>query len=353
MKAFTTIFFTFCLLLQTTSQESRVSLLFAGDAMQHLPQVQGARNDDGSYSYDSCFYWVKDRISAATLAGLNFETTLGEVPYTGYPLFSSPDAFAFGLKDAGFDIFFMANNHAFDRGSKGLERTIDLLDSIGIKHTGTFKTKAARALHYPLIIIKKGIRIAFLNYTYDTNGLVVKEPNRVNMADTNLIKQDLRHTQLYKPDIIIAQMHWGEEYLTTPSIRQKSLADFLLRNGVRIIIGHHPHVVQPVVVEKGEDGIHNVVYYSLGNFVSNQQRRHTDGGMLAEIVISRKEADSPVVIESCDYSLVWVQKLRRHGKVDFRLIPSQEEDRPSMNEEDKQKMNNFVLDVERIVQQGL
>jgi poly-gamma-glutamate synthesis protein (capsule biosynthesis protein) len=185
--------------------------------MQHLPQVQGARNEDGSFSYDSCFHWVKERISAADLAGINFETTLGEVPYAGYPLFSSPDAFAFSLKDTGFDIFFQANNHALDRGRKGLERTIDLLDSVGIKHTGTFGSEGARSLHYPLMVIKNGIRIAFLNYTYDTNGLIVQEPNQINVTDTNLIKQDIGRTQLYKPDIIIAQMHWGEEYRLSAS----------------------------------------------------------------------------------------------------------------------------------------
>ncbi len=321
--------------------------------MQHLAQVQGARNEDGSFAYDSCFYWVKERIMASDLAGVNFETTLGEVPYAGYPLFSSPDAFAFSLKDAGFDIFFLANNHALDRGRKGLERTIDLLDSIGVKHTGTFRTAATRSLHYPLMVIKNGMRMAFLNYTYDTNGLIVQEPNLVNVTDTNLIKQDVSQTLLYKPDIIIAQMHWGEEYQTTPSADQRRLTDFLLRQGVRIIIGHHPHVVQPIVVTKEGKEIRAVVYHSLGNFISNQQRLHTDGGMLAELVISKKGASSPVVIEKCGYSLVWVQKQKRNGKIHFRIIPSWEDKKPLMNEEDKQKMNTFVQHVERLVGKDL
>ena len=353
MRLKTTIFLFFCLCLKAAPQESRVTLLFAGDAMQHLPQVKGARNEDGSFAYDSCFYLVKERISAADIAGLNFETTLGGVPYSGYPLFSSPDAFAFSLKDAGFDIFFQANNHALDRGRKGLERTIGLLDSAGIKHTGTFRTEAARSLYYPLMVIKKGIRIAFLNYTYDTNGLVVQEPNKVNVTDTNLIIQDIRHTQLYKPDIIVAQMHWGEEYRTTPSFEQRELANLLLSHGVRIIIGHHPHVVQPIVVEKEGDEIQHVVYYSLGNFISNQQQPHTRGGMLAEIVISKKDGASPVVIEKCDHALVWVQKRMSNGKVHFSLVPSWEVNRQSMGEEDKQKMDKFVEGVRSILQQEL
>jgi Putative enzyme of poly-gamma-glutamate biosynthesis (capsule formation) len=350
MRTFISILFISCLVLPAESQEKRVSLLFAGDAMQHLPQVKAAETHDGGYGYDSCFYLVKDKIQAADIAGVNFETTLGGRPYTGYPVFSTPDEFAFGLKEAGFDLFFMANNHAADRGRKGLERTIDILDSIGIKHTGTFKSKETRALHYPLMIIKNGIRIAFLNYSYDTNGLPVEEPNIVNTTDTSLIKHDLRFTQLYKPDIIIAQMHWGEEYHTSPSPNQKRLTNLLLRHGVQIIIGHHPHVVQPLAVEKEDGIIRSAVYYSLGNFISNQQKINTDGGMLAEIVLSKKDEHSPVVIESCGYSLVWGRKYNFNGKNYYVLIPSWTDKIPAMSMEEKQKMNIFVRNADKIIQ---
>jgi len=351
MRTLLTFILSFCLFHPAGSQEKRVTLLFAGDAMQHMPQVHGALAGNGSYQYDSCFYLVKEKIAAADIAGINFETTLGGKPYSGYPQFSSPDAFAVALKHAGFDIFFQANNHAADRGRKGLERTIAILDSLGIDHTGTFKSEETRQLYYPLMIIKNGIRIAFLNYTYDTNGLPVHAPNRVNLNDSNQIISDLLHTQLYKPDIIIAQMHWGEEYHNTPSPGQKKLARLLLQHGVRIIIGHHPHVVQPLVVEKEDGLIRNAVYYSMGNFISNQQRMHTDGGMLAEIVISRKDASSPVMIESCDYSFVWVQKVSRDGRMRFLLIPSPGDKIPDMQAEEKQKMNNFAAHAERMVQQ--
>ncbi|MDD2937428.1 MAG: CapA family protein [Proteiniphilum sp.] len=353
MKKVILIFLFSCLFLQAKTQESRLTLLFAGDAMQHLPQVQGAMNEDGSFSYDSCFHWVKERIGTADLAGLNFETTLGGSPYTGYPLFSSPDAFARSLKEVGFNLFFQANNHALDRGRKGLERTIDVLDSLGIKHTGTFKTATTRSLYYPLIIIKNGFRIAFLNYTLHTNGLQLEEPNKVNLTDANLILQDLQHARLYKQDLIIAQMHWGEEYQTTPSRNQHKLADLLLREGVRIIIGHHPHVVQPVVIERDAEAIKHVVFYSLGNFISNQQQKYTDGGMLAEIVLSRKEPASPVVIEKCGYEFVWVQKRWHNKKAQYRLVPSWDVHKPIMDEAEKQKMDIFVRQAEKIVLQDI
>lgn len=341
------------LILPVRSQEKRVSLLFAGDAMQHLPQIVGAKGDHDSYHYDSCFYLLKEKIRSVDLAGLNFETTLGGEPYSGYPIFSAPDAFALSLQNAGFDLFFLANNHAVDRGREGVERTIHVLDSAGIRHTGTFITREQRSLHYPLMIIRNGIRIAFLNYTYDTNGLPVKEPNIVNLIDTLLILQDLDRTRLYKPDIIIAQLHWGEEYRTTPTALQKRTARLLLQNGVRIIVGHHPHVIQPIRVTKERNQIRNVVYYSLGNFISNQQRELTDGGMMAEIVIRKKDDASPAEIESCGYSLVWVEKTAQGRKISYRLIPYPIDDLPAMEAGEKQKMDIFVQQAERMIRHPL
>lgn len=342
----------FCIVCITIqAQESKVSLIFAGDAMQHMPQVNAARTANG-LNYDTCFYLIKDKISAADIAGLNFETTLAGKPYKGYPMFSAPDEFAIGLKEAGFNLFFLANNHAADKGKKGIERTITILDSIGVKHTGTFKSREARSLFYPLMIIKNNIRMAFLNYTYGTNGLPVPSPNIVNLIDTAQILRDLQLTKLYKPDIIIAHMHWGEEYRTFPSKTQKELTELLFENGVRIVIGHHPHVVQPFIVNKENDSIKNVVYYSLGNFISNQKQPNTDGGMLAEIVIS-KEKEKDVVIESCDYSLVWVRKPSVNRRSNYVLIPSWEPQHhaiPEMDDQEKQKMNIFVRNAERIIE---
>lgn len=332
-------------------QSSHVRLLFAGDAMQHLPQVQAAQWGE-AYRYDSCFHLLKEKISAADIACLNFETTLGGKPYSGYPQFSSPDEFAVELKETGFDIFFLANNHIMDKGKKGLERTIDVLDSIGIKHTGAFKSKESRELHYPLIVIKKGIRIAFLNYTYDTNGIPVSAPNIVNVIDTLQIKRDLRITKLYNPDIVIANIHWGIEYATRPSREQKKVADFLFQNGVRIIIGNHPHVIQPLVKKETNGEIETAVYYSLGNFISNQQKTNTDGGALAEITIHKTDKENLLRIESCNYSLVWVRKYFGNQKLRYTLIPIEiciEQNSPALTTTELQKMNTFANNAWKII----
>ena len=167
------IFFLLCFPPVLNAQEIR--LLFAGDAMQHKPQIDNAFRN-GEYDYSSYFRHISYEISRADLAIVNLEGPLGGKPHKGYPQFSIPDEFAVALKDAGFSVFLTANNHAADCYSKGIKRTIDVLDSLGVYHTGTFKNSLEHEQDYPLIIEKNGIRMVFLNYTYDTNGINVESP---------------------------------------------------------------------------------------------------------------------------------------------------------------------------------
>lgn len=339
------------LFLLSNAQQKEVNLLFVGDAMQHMPQVESAKTKDG-YNYNSCFYLLEEKIKNADISCVNFETTLGGAPYRGYPMFSSPDEFAISLKDTGFDIFFLANNHIMDSGKKGLERTIDVLDSIKVKHTGVFKSKNTRALNYPLMIIKNGIRIAFLNYTYDTNGIRVPHPIIVNPIDTNIIKKDIRLANLYNPDIIIANMHWGDEYFTKQNKAQQDIADFLIQNGVRIIIGNHPHVVQPIKKKITNNQIESIIYYSLGNFISNQRKLNTDGGAIAEITISKNESEGTTDIISSRYSLFWVRKHTEGRKLKYTIVPEHSEYINLMDTEEKEIMNTFIINARKVMDEN-
>ncbi len=302
-----------------SSQENKVKLLFAGDAMQHITQIKAAQTKDG-YDYMSYFKLIKNQIDSADIAIVNLEVTLGGKPYTGYPCFSAPDEFAFELKDVGFDVFLTANNHCLDKRKKGLERTIMMLDSMQLKHLGTYIDEDTRHLRYPLMLIKNGIRIAMLNYTYGTNGIPVQTPNVVNFIDKEQIKKDIDASKAMFADVIIANMHWGDEYKLYPNKEQKDLAEFLVNNGVNIIIGGHPHVVQPIDIRKENDTIKQVIVYSMGNFVSNMSAVNTDGGMMVSLEISKDENNS-VNINSCDYSLVWVHKPIIDGRKQYQLIP--------------------------------
>lgn len=340
-----TIFFLFLtsMCFYAFGQKQTVSLLFAGDAMQHQSQIDAAKTKDG-YDYSFYFKQIEDQIKAADIAIVNLETTLPGKGYTGYPCFGSPDAFAYALKDAGFDVFLTANNHSLDKRKQGLERTITMLDSMHVKHLGTYIDQDKKDLYYPLMIIKNGIRIAMLNYTYDTNGIQIQKPNVINLIDKKQILHDIQWAKMMKPDIIIANMHWGIEHKLSPSKEQKELAQFLIKNGVRLVIGSHPHVVQPIDIQRQSDSIQNIIVYSLGNFISGMKGDNVEGGMMAKIDLS-KDNEGIVRIENCSYSLVWVNKPIENGKPNFQLIPVEkyqnEEGKLKLGEESYHKMIRF------------
>ena len=248
--------------------------------MQHKAQLYAALQPDGTYNYTGCFTQVTPEIEAADIAVCNFETTLGGAPYTGYPQFCSPDAYAQAIRDAGFEIFLTANNHCMDRHNRGLIRTLDILDSLGIGHLGTYRNRAERDSLYPYIIERGSMRIALLNYTYDTNGIPVAPPCIVNYIDTAQIKADVIRARQLKADCIIACMHWGTEYRTEPDASQKRLEEWLYSIGVNHIIGGHPHVVQPVRTQPhGYYADNRLTVWSLGNYISNMTAPRTDHGL--------------------------------------------------------------------------
>lgn len=334
----------FCLQF-SFAQQNKVSFLFAGDAMQHQSQIDAGKTSAG-YDYISCFKHIKDSVRAADLAIVNLEVTHAGKPYSGYPNFCAPDEFSYALKDTGFDIFLTANNHSLDKHKKGLERTLTVLDSLKVKHTGTFVNEEKRDIYYPLMIIKNGIRIAILNYTYGTNGIKAQSPNVINYIDRKQILNDIDAAKIMKADIIVANMHWGLEYKLQPDKEQKDLADFLIQHGVKLVIGSHPHVVQPIDIRRDSGGeIEAVVVYSLSNFISAMRIVNATGGLMVNIDISQEE-DKPVKIDRCDYSLVWVNKKEKNGKFNFfELLPvdkfNNEEGKAYMGEQNFKIMQTF------------
>ncbi|MCF8224527.1 MAG: CapA family protein [Bacteroidales bacterium] len=329
-----------------SQSEHRLTLLFAGDIMGHDAQIESAKQmGNGEYDYLSCFKYIGPYISKADIAAGNLEVTFAGEPYKGYPAFSSPDELAFTLKRAGFDILVNANNHALDRKKAGLERTLTLLDSTGIIQTGVFRNSMERAREYPLIVEKNNIRLAILNYTYGTNGIRVSPPNIVNYIDTVLIKTDLQKAHTAKPDFVIAMMHWGSEYELEENVEQNQLARFLFRNGTDAIIGSHPHVVQPV----REFGNKKLVVFSLGNMISNQRKRYTDGGILVNLSL-KKSYDSTVIAEY-SYLPVWVHIAENKRGRDYTLVPASVDSsfykEMDITKEDAGSMQIFLEDTRR------
>ena len=299
----------------------QLKLLFVGDLMQHQAQIDAAQRSDGSYDYTHCFSLVEERISSADLAIGNLEVTLGGEPYRGYPQFSAPDEYLYALRDAGFDILTTANNHSLDRRRRGLERTLTLIDSIGLVAVGTYRDESDRQQRYPLLIEKNGIRVAFLCATYGTNGIGTTPPNIVNSLNRTELAKDIQKARAMHPDAIIAMLHWGTEYQQSPNTEQRDLARWLINEGVDHIIGSHPHVVQPIeFIESNQYPTRHAIVYSLGNYVSNMSITHGDVGLITELTFEK--IGHITHLKQFDYDLVWTERAALSRTGDFRIIPS-------------------------------
>ncbi|MBR5725804.1 MAG: CapA family protein [Muribaculaceae bacterium] len=310
-----------------------VNLMFVGDAMQHAPQITAAQQHDGTYDYTACFQYIEDDVRWADLAVVNLECPLGGKPYTGYPCFSAPDSYAQRLKDVGFDLFLTANNHCLDRRDKGLMRTCLALDSLGISHIGTYRDQHERDQRIPHIVNVKGIKIAFLDYTYGTNGIPIQGNVIVDFIDQQQIGRDITAARERGADAICVNLHWGIEYQLKPVAAQRTLADWLVTQGVDLIIGGHPHVVEPMEMRYSEEYDKNVLLvYSMGNFISNQSDIDTRGGAMVKVSL-RKMNGKPVVVDP-HYKLFFVQKPRSAGE-NYVLIPEARPDllRPDSKDE--------------------
>ena len=262
----------------TAAEPVCVRLLFAGDLMQHLPQVDAARRE-GGFDYGDVFEYLRPRFAAADIAVVNLETTLTRSGhYTGYPCFRSPVAVADAMRDVGVDVAVLANNHCCDGGAEGVRTTIAELSRRGIRHTGVFADSLDRRSNNPLYMKVRGVTFALLNYTYGTNGIPVPRGVCVNGIDTVRMAADLAAARRDSADCIVVCMHWGNEYERRENSEQRRLAAFLRRHGADVVVGSHPHVIQPFEADSA-----HAVFYSLGNFVSNQQRRYCDGGLLAGV----------------------------------------------------------------------
>ncbi len=278
----------------------QVRMLFAGDVMQHTPQITAARKA-GGFDYSPVFAAVRPRFDSADLVVVNLETTLTRsARYTGYPCFRSPIALAEALREAGVDAAVLANNHCCDGGAAGIRTTAEVLDSCGILRTGVFTDSLDRQKRHPLLLACRNVPIALLNYTYSTNGIPVPKGAEVNRIDTARMVSDIREARNRGARCVAVCIHWGNEYERHPNAEQRMIASTLRRAGADLIIGHHPHVVQPYEA----DSTH-VVFYSLGNFVSNQRRRYCDGGLMAEITLTLHPEDGHITY-AAEAIPVWV-----------------------------------------------
>jgi len=324
------------------TKNDTVSLIFTGDIMGHSPQFQAAYNPSTkTYNYDICFQAVKPYIADVDYAIANLEVPLAGAPYSGYPNFSSPDALLDGLKNAGYDIMLTANNHVLDRGKKGLERTIRTIKNRNLLCAGSYVDKLQRDSTYPIMLEKKGLKIALLNCTYGTNWGVTTFPNMVNYLDTIQILNDIAKAKAQKADILIMTVHWGTEYELKNNSIQRNFAQFFAQNGINLVIGSHPHVIQNSEFIYGKDSVRVPVFYSLGNSISNQKDPNTEGGIMVKIEIECNTKK----LSNTSYLPVYVYKGILNNVFQYHLIPTidfiAEPTRFPINKKDSTALMNF------------
>ncbi|PGO22705.1 capsular biosynthesis protein [Bacillus cereus] len=298
--------------------KSVVNLMATGDNLYHDAVIADGKQKDGSYDYHYIYENMKKGVQSSDLAIVNQETPIAgnNLKVQGYPTFNTPEEVGKSLVDTGFNIVTQATNHAMDMGMKGVLNTREYWKKypdvipLGINESQNERNEIKT-------ITKNGIRFGLLNYTYGTNGIKVANDKSwaINLIDKKAIQNDVEKAKK-NSDMVIVMVHWGVEYNFTPSKQQKEMAQYLTDLGVDVVIGNHPHVIQPVEWKQNKDGHETLVYYSLGNLISAQEKLETLVGGLSYIQFVKYEDETfgirqaAVVPTVTDYAA---------GKKDFKI----------------------------------
>ena len=309
--------------LSAKSFVDTITLGAIGDILIHDSVYNDAKTDAG-YDFTPMFRDVKSILQKPDLLLANQETILGgtEIGLSSYPLFNSPQEVGDALVDAGIDIVSTANNHSLDKGERGIIASLDYLDKISLPHVGTYRSKQEQETLQ--ILTKNSFKIAYLSYSYGTNGIPIPKGKSylVNIIDKLAIQEEIQRAKK-EADIIVMGIHWGNEYQRYPVTEQKELAKFLVNEGVDIIFGHHPHVLQPMEWIETDNGRKSLVVYSLGNFLSGQNKNDKDIGGMATVDVTKTIDHEGIQIKlsNPDFHSTYVSKV--NGTRNYRIIPLQ------------------------------
>ena len=304
-------------------EEYTLKISAGGDLLIHDTVFKSVKNSDGTYNFDPIFADIKYVFEESDLSFINLEVPVAGNIFapSNYPNFNSPVELLDGVKNMGIDVVCTANNHALDKGLKGLNETIKNAQAREIDVVGTYLTDDTK----PLIIEKNNIKVGVAAYTYGTNGIPIPSsaPYCVNIIDKDAMKSDIDYMNEQQVDFKIFIMHFGQEYQTTQNANQEDLANFLVNNGVDIVFGSHPHVPQPYEIKDVtlEDGTTKqaFVIYSLGNFVSHQSDYYTKLGAVASVTVSKKGEEKKLVEHKITPIYTYIKRIS--GKNQFKVVP--------------------------------
>lgn len=290
-----------------------INMTVTGDVLCHNTNFFDAYNaSTDSYDFSYTFEDIKKYFDNADIVVGTLESNFAgkAAGYSNYPLFNAPEQLATDLKELGFDVMATANNHCLDKGFSGMVNTLAELDKAGIEHYGTYATEEDSEKY--LIKDVNGIKIAFLDYNYGTNGISLPEGKEwaISMIDRDKIKTDINNVKKENVDVVCVNMHWGQEYRLTPTDEQKELADFLFENGADLILGSHTHCLEPmekrtVTLSDGttKDGF---IIYSLGNFMSGQKADNSRQSVILDIQLTKSGNDGKISIGSVTYTPIYM-----------------------------------------------
>jgi poly-gamma-glutamate capsule biosynthesis protein CapA/YwtB (metallophosphatase superfamily) len=331
-------------------------ICFVGDLMCHSTQFNYAKVNSDSFDFRGVFREVKKYLTVPDLTVGNLETVIAgkNKNYSGYPYFNAPDNFIYALKDAGFNLLTTANNHALDQGWEGVKRTIDVLNYNKIHRTGTFISEADKD---SLRIFRiHSITIAVLAYTENTNGIPIPQEKDfiINLIAEEKIRQDIIKARTKNVDIILIYLHYGNEYEREPNEYQKEVVQKLIKLGADIIIGGHPHVIQPFDYFKtcGSKLDSGFIAYSMGNFISNQRWRYSDAGVILNIEISKNIFTDSVYLSEISYLPTWVFRGNTDKGREYIILPSHSSKDTTykfLSDGDRKLMTQAFDDTEEII----
>ena len=329
-------------LLSDRTYRTTIEVGAIGDILLHDKVYEDAATGSG-YDFTAMFKPVKELLSSPDYTIANQESIAAgsDLGLSSYPTFNSPYEISDTLKDVGIDLVTLANNHSLDKGEKGILRAIDYYNKIGMPYVGINKSENDRKRDR--IANVNGITIGFLSYTYGTNGIPIPDGKDylVNYLDDQLIKQDIKNLR-NKVDIILINAHWGLEYEREPSEEQRRLANLMAEAGADIIIGHHPHVLQPIEwIDKNKH--RTLVVYSLGNFISAQKNDYKDIGGMVKVSISKEWSSNGNKATVDDVSFTPTYVTNQNDR-DYRIKPFNNEEVFGQEKTSKQDLTDFMLD---------
>lgn len=295
---------------------NKIEIISVGDIFIHESVLKSVyQKENKTYNFYPCFEEVESYLKKADIVTCWFGGVLDTVgPYTGYPCFKTPKNLAEVSEKVGFKITFRTN-HTLDYGEKGLKTTTHILKKYNLIQIGAYDNEEESKNIY--VFEKDNIRISFLSYTYGTNGIPIPKPWMVNLIDLEKIKRDVEKAKRIS-DFVIVALHFGNEYERYPNKEQKRIVREVIKFGADMIIGSHPHVIQPVeLVEIDNKKV--FVAYSLGNFFCGQRKRYTDTGIMLKYIIDKR--DNKVFLKEISYIPCWIAKYKEGEKYKFKILP--------------------------------